>query len=169
MKYPSIYLVGERAHGEILSVAFAGPGQNQDTGGKVFHAAPRTTSEITSKSISAGGGIASYRGMLEVAPGAIGARSRVVCDALLLDERAVSNTWPTIRIGEQDSDVGHEASTSKLGEEQLFYLRSRGLDEAEARALIVNGFIEPIVRQMPFEYAVEINRLLELQMEGSIG
>ncbi len=169
MKYPSIYLMGERAHGEILSIAFAGKGQHQDAGGKCVHVAPNTTSTITSKSISKDGGRASYRGLLEVAPGATGAKSKVVCDALLLDEDSRSDTYPTIRIGEDDVDVGHEATVSKIGEEQLFYLMSRGLSEEEASGMIVGGFIEPFTRELPMEYAVEMNRLIELQMEGSIG
>jgi Fe-S cluster assembly protein SufB len=169
MKYPSIYLMGERAHGEVLSIAFAGQGQHQDAGAKIIHAAPNTTSNIFAKSISKDGGRSSYRGLLEVAKGAHGARSKVVCDALLLDEESRSDTYPTIRIGEDDVDVGHEASVSKIGEEQLFYLQSRGIPEEEASKLIVNGFIEPIVKELPMEYAVEMNRLIELQMEGSIG
>jgi len=169
MKYPSVYLTGERAHGEILSIAFAGAGQHQDAGGKIIHAAPNTTSNIFSKSISKDGGRGSYRGLLEVARGAHGSRSKVVCDALLLDERSRSDTYPTIRIGEDDVDVGHEATVSKIGEEQLFYLQSHGIPEEEASKLIVNGFIEPITKELPMEYAVEMNRLIELQMEGSIG
>jgi len=169
MKYPSVYLTGERAHGEILSIAFAGAGQHQDAGGKIIHAAPNTTSNIFAKSISKDGGRSSYRGLLEVAKGATGAKSKVVCDALLLDEHSRSDTYPTIRIGEDDVDVGHEATVSKVGEEQLFYLQSHGLPEDEASKLIVNGFIEPIVKELPMEYAVEMNRLIELQMEGSIG
>jgi Fe-S cluster assembly protein SufB len=169
MKYPSVYLMGERAHGEILSIAFAGKGQHQDAGGKIIHNAPNTTSNIFAKSISKDGGHSSYRGLLEVAKGAEGAKSKVVCDALLLDELSRSDTYPTIRIGEDDVDVGHEATVSKVGEEQLFYLQSHGIDEEEASKLIVNGFIEPIVKELPMEYAVEMNRLIELQMEGSIG
>jgi Fe-S cluster assembly protein SufB len=169
MKYPSVYLMGERAHGEILSIAFAGNGQHQDAGGKIVHAAPNTTSNIFAKSISKDGGRSSYRGLLEVAKGAHGSKSTVVCDALLLDETSRSDTYPTIRIGSDDVDVGHEASVSKIGEEQLFYLMSRGIPEEEAAKLIVNGFIEPIVKELPMEYAVEMNRLIELQMEGSIG
>ena len=169
MKYPSVYLMGERAHGEILSIAFAGKGQHQDAGGKIVHAAPNTTSNIFAKSISKDGGRSSYRGLLEVAKGAHGSKSKVVCDALLLDEDSRSDTYPTIRIGEDDVDVGHEATVSKVGEEQLFYLMSHGLPEEEASKLIVNGFIEPIVKELPMEYAVEMNRLIELQMEGSIG
>src|SRR5215475_4778296 len=169
MKYPSVYLMGERAHGEVLSIAFAGKGQHQDAGAKIVHAAPNTTSNIFAKSISKDGGRSSYRGLLEVAKGAHGSRSKVVCDALLLDENSRSDTYPTIRIGEDDVDVGHEATVSKVGEEQLFYLMAHGIPEDEAGKLIVNGFIEPIVKELPMEYAVEMNRLIELQMEGSIG
>jgi Fe-S cluster assembly protein SufB len=169
MKYPSIYLMGPEAHGEVLSIAFAGKGQHQDAGGKAVHVAPKTTSTITSKSISKDGGRSSYRGLLEIAPGASESKSKVVCDALLLDEESRSDTYPTIRIGEDNVDVGHEATVSKIGEEQLFYLRSRGLSEEEASGMIVGGFIEPFTRELPMEYAVEMNRLIELQMEGSIG
>jgi Fe-S cluster assembly protein SufB len=169
MKYPSVYLMGERAHGEILSIAFAGKGQHQDAGGKIIHAAPNTTSNIFAKSISKDGGRGSYRGLLEIAKGAHGARSKVVCDALLLDEESRSDTYPTIRISEDDVNVGHEATVSKVGEDQLFYLMSHGIPEDEASKLIVNGFIEPITKELPMEYAVEMNRLIELQMEGSIG
>jgi len=169
MKYPSVYLMGERAHGEILSIAFAGHGQHQDAGGKIIHVAPHTTSNIFAKSISKDGGRSSYRGLLEVAKGATEARSKVVCDALLLDEHSRSDTYPTIRISEDDVNVGHEATVSKVGDEQLFYLRSHGINEEDASKLIVNGFIEPIVKELPMEYAVEMNRLIELQMEGSIG
>ncbi len=169
MKYPSIYLLGERAHGEILSIAFAGKGQHQDAGGKIIHGAPNTTSSIFSKSISKDGGRATYRGLLEVAQGATESKSKVVCDALLLDEDSRSDTYPTIRIDESDANVGHEASVSKVGEEMLFYLQAHGLDEEEASKMIVNGFIEPIAKELPMEYSVEMNRLIELQMEGSIG
>src|SRR6201990_3675406 len=169
MKYPSIYLLGEEAHGEILSVAFAGRGQHQDAGGKIVHAAPRTSSSIFSKSISKDGGRATYRGLMEIADVAKESRSKVVCDALLLDEDSRSDTYPTIRIDENDADVGHEATVSKIGDEQMFYLQSRGLDEEEASKMIVNGFIEPVTKELPMEYAVELNRLIELQMEGSIG
>ena len=169
MKYPSIYLMGHEAHGEILSIAFAGDGQHQDAGGKIIHAAPNTSSSIFSKSISKDGGRATYRGLLEIADGATESRSKVVCDALLLDEDSRSDTYPTIRIDENDADVGHEATVSKIGDEQLFYLQSRGLDEEEASKMIVNGFIEPVTKELPMEYAVELNRLIELQMEGSIG
>ena len=169
MKYPAIYLMGEEAHGEILSIAFAGAGQHQDAGGKIIHAAPRTSSSIFSKSISKDGGRATYRGLMEIADGASESRSKVVCDALLLDEDSRSDTYPTIRIDENDADVGHEATVSKIGDEQMFYLQSRGLDEEEASKMIVNGFIEPVTKELPMEYAVELNRLIELQMEGSIG
>jgi Fe-S cluster assembly protein SufB len=169
MKYPAIYLMGEEAHGEILSIAFAGAGQHQDAGGKIIHAAPRTSSSIFSKSISKDGGRATYRGLMEIADGAKESRSKVVCDALLLDEDSRSDTYPTIRIDESDADVGHEATVSKIGDEQMFYLQSRGLDEEEASKMIVNGFIEPVTKELPMEYAVELNRLIELQMEGSIG
>lgn len=169
MKYPSCYLVGEGAHGEILSMAFAGKGQHQDTGGKVIHVAPKTTSKITSKSISKDGGRASYRGLLKVHKNAVDARSNVVCDALLLDEHSRSDTYPSIEIDEQDVTVGHEASVSKVGEEQLFYLMSRGLSQEEATTMVVSGFIEPLVKELPMEYAIEMNRLIQLQMEGSIG
>ncbi len=169
MKYPSVYLMGEGAHGEILSIAFAGKGQHQDAGGKIVHVAPNTTSNIFAKSIGKDGGRGSYRGLLEIAKGAHGSRSKVVCDALLLDEHSRSDTYPTIRISEDDVDVGHEASVSKIGEEQLYYLQCHGLPEDEASKMIVNGFIEPITKELPMEYAVEMNRLIELQMEGSIG
>src|SRR4051794_11766471 len=169
MKYPSIYLLGPEAHGEILSIVFAGDVQHQDAGGKIIHGAPKTSSSIFSKSISKDGGRATYRGLLEIADGASESRSKVVCDALLLDEDSRSDTYPTIRIDENDADVGHEATVSKIGDEQLFYLQSRGLDEEEASKMIVNGFIEPVTKELPMEYAVELNRLIELQMEGSIG
>jgi Fe-S cluster assembly protein SufB len=169
MKYPSVYLLGEEAHGEILSIAFAGKGQHQDAGGKIIHAAPRTTSNIFAKSISKDGGRSSYRGLLEVAKGATEAKSTVVCDALLLDEQSRSDTYPTIRISEDDVNVGHEATVSKVGDDQIFYLMSHGISEEEASKMIVNGFIEPITKELPMEYAVEMNRLIELQMEGSIG
>lgn len=169
MKYPSCYLVGEGAHGEILSMAFATEGQHQDTGGKAIHAAPHTTSKITSKSISQGAGRASYRGLVKVYKGAKGARSNVVCDALLLDPQSRSDTYPTIEIDEDQVSIGHEASVSRVGEEQLFYLMSRGLSEEEATTMVVSGFIEPLVKELPMEYAVEMNRLIHLQMEGSIG
>ncbi len=169
MKYPSIYLIGPEAHGEILSMAFAGPGQHQDAGGKAIHVAPHTSSKITSKSISKGSGRASYRGLLKVYKGATDVKSNVVCDALLLDDKARSDTYPYIEIDEQDVTIGHEASVSKVGEEQLFYLMSRGLNESEATTMVVSGFIEPLVKELPMEYAIEMNRLIQLQMEGSIG
>jgi len=169
MKYPSIYLTGERAHGEVLSIAFAGDGQHQDAGAKIIHAAPKTTSSIFSKSISKDGGRSTYRGLLEVADGATETRSKVVCDALLLDEDSRSDTYPTIRIDANDADIGHEATVSKVGDDMLFYLQSRGLSEEDASKMIVNGFIEPVTKELPMEYAVELNRLIELQMEGSIG
>jgi Fe-S cluster assembly protein SufB len=169
MKYPSTFLLEPGAHGEILSLAMAGPGQHQDAGGKCIHAAPHTTSVINSKSISKGGGRTSYRGQLKVYPGAKGAKSTVRCDALILDEGSRSDTYPLMEIDEQEVTIGHEASVSKLGEEQLFYLMSRGIDEADAAKMIVNGFVEPIVKELPMEYAVELNRLIELQMEGAVG
>ncbi len=169
MKYPAVYMMGPKAHGEILSIAFAGHGQHQDAGGKVIHAAPYTSSKIVSKSISKDGGRASYRGLLRVAKGAHHSKSNVVCDALLLDEKSRSDTYPYIEIEEDNVSVGHEASVSKIGEEQLFYLMSRGISEDEAAAMIVGGFIEPLVKELPMEYAVEMNRLIQLQMEGTIG
>jgi Fe-S cluster assembly protein SufB len=169
MKYPSCYLLGPGAHGEILSIAFARGIQHQDTGGKVVHVAPNTSSKITSKSISMAGGRASYRGLLKVHAGAYGSKSNVVCDALLLDEDSRSDTYPYIEIDEDDVSIGHEASVSRVGEDQLFYLQSRGLSEEEATGLVVSGFIEPLVKELPMEYAVEMNRLIQLQMEGSIG
>ncbi len=169
MKYPAVYMMGEGAHGEILSIAFAGKGQHQDAGGKVVHAAPNTTSRIISKSISKDGGRASYRGLLQVNKGAYHCKSNVVCDALLLDENSRSDTYPYIEIEEEDVNIGHEASVSKVGEEQLFYLMSRGVDEQTATSMVVNGFIEPLVKELPMEYAIEMNRLIQLQMEGTIG
>jgi Fe-S cluster assembly scaffold protein SufB len=169
MKYPAIWLMGERAHGEVLSIAFAGSGQHQDAGGKCVHVAPKTTSVITSKSISKNGGRAGYRGLLQVAKGAKNAKSKVVCDALILDEESRSDTYPYIQIDENEVDIGHEATVSKIGEEQLFYLMSRGLSESEASAMVVSGFVEPITKELPLEYAVEMNRLIQLQMEGSVG
>ncbi|HKK94025.1 MAG TPA: Fe-S cluster assembly protein SufB [Longimicrobiales bacterium] len=169
MKYPSCYLIGEGAHGNILSIAYAGDGQHQDTGGKIIHAAPNTTSSIVSKSISKGTGRSSYRGLLQVHDGARNARSNVECDALLIDETAKTDTYPYIEIDEKSAHIGHEATVSKIGDEQLFYLMSRGMAEEEAMALIVRGFIEPIAKLLPLEYAVELNRLIELEMEGSVG
>jgi Fe-S cluster assembly protein SufB len=169
MKYPSCYLIGPGAHGEILSMAFAGEGQHQDAGGKTIHVAPHTSSKITSKSISKGSGRASYRGLLKVYEGAKDVKSNVVCDALLLDDTSRSDTYPYIEIDEDDVTIGHEASVSKVGEEQLFYLMSRGLSEEQATTMVVSGFIEPLVKELPMEYAIEMNRLIQLQMEGSIG
>jgi Fe-S cluster assembly protein SufB len=169
MKYPSCFLMGEGAHGEVLSIAYAKSGQHQDTGGKVIHVAPNTTSQITSKSISTGTGRSSYRGLCKVYEGATNAKSNVECDALLLDETSRTDTYPYIEIDENQSTVGHEATVSKVGEEQLFYLMSRGMDEEEAMAMVVRGFIEPIAKKLPLEYAIELNRLIELEMEGSVG
>lgn len=169
MKYPSCYLRGEGAHGEMLSVAFAGPGQIQDAGSKMVHFASNTSSKITSKSISRGNGQASYRGLVKVARGLKNVRSNVVCDALLLDPESRTDTWPTIDTGSNDVSIGHEASVSKVGEEQLFYLTSRGLSQEEATTMIVSGFIEPLVKELPMEYAVEMNKLIQLQMVGSVG
>ena len=169
MKYPAVILNGERAHGEILSIAFAGEGQHQDAGGKVTHVAPNTTSVITSKSISKDGGRSSYRGLLRVNKDAEGSKSKVVCDALIIDPESRTDTYPYINILADQVDIGHEATVSKLGEEQIYYLMSRGLSEAEASALIVAGFVEPITKELPLEYAVELNRLIQLQMEGSVG
>jgi len=169
MKYPSIYLLGEGARGEVLSVAFAGEGMHTDAGGKAIHVAPYTSSIITSKSVSKGGGRTGYRGLVRVEPGAHHAKSMVRCDALILDEQSRSDTYPYVEVEEETAQLGHEASVSRVGEDQLFYLMSRGLTEAEATAMVVNGFIEPITRELPMEYAVELNRLIELQMEGAIG
>ncbi len=169
MKYPSIYLLGKGARGEVLSVAFAGEGQHTDAGGKAVHAAPYTSSIITSKSVSKGGGRTGYRGLVRVEPEAHHAKSLVRCDALILDDESRSDTYPYIEVEEDTAQLGHEATVSKVGEDQLFYLMSRGLTEAEATAMVVNGFIEPITRELPMEYAVELNRLIELQMEGSVG
>ena len=169
MKYPAVYLMEPGARGEILSIAFASVGQHQDAGAKIVHAAPRTSGRIVSKSISKNGGRSSYRGLVKVEPGATKSKSSVVCDALILDDASRSDTYPYIEIEEQDVSIGHEASVSKIGEEQLFYLMSRGLSEAEASAMIVGGFIEPLVKELPMEYAVEMNKLIQLQMEGSVG
>jgi len=169
MKFPCVYLMGERARAEILSVAFAGDGQHQDTGAKVIHAAPNTTSRITSKSISKGGGRASYRGLVKAYPNATDCKASVECDALLLNSNSRSDTYPTMEITGEDVRIEHEARVSKIAEEQIFYLQSRGLTEDEARMLIVNGFFEPFVKELPMEYAVEMNRLIELEMEGSVG
>jgi Fe-S cluster assembly protein SufB len=169
MKYPAVYMMEPGARGEILSIAFASAGQHQDAGAKLVHCAPNTTGQIVSKSISKNGGRSSYRGLVKVESGAHNSRSNVVCDALILDPQSRSDTYPYIEIAEQDVSIGHEASVSRIGEEQLFYLMSRGLSEAEASTMIVNGFIEPLVKELPMEYAVEMNRLIQLQMEGSVG
>ena len=169
MKYPSVYMMEPGAHGEILSIAFAGKGQHQDAGGKVIHAAPNTSSKIISKSISKDGGRAGYRGLVKVVKGATDCRSTVNCDALILDEDSRSDTYPYMEIEEERVSIGHEATVSKIGDEQLFYLQSRGINKEEAAAMIVSGFIEPIVKELPMEYAVEMNRLIQLQMEGSVG
>jgi Fe-S cluster assembly protein SufB len=169
MKYPSVYLMGPKASGEVLSVAYAGPGQHQDAGAKMVHAAPETTSTIVSKSISKDGGLSTYRGLVRVEEGAKHAKSFVRCDALILDEQSTSETKPYMEVEERDAQIGHEATVSKVGEDQLFYLMSRGLSESQAMSMIVNGFIEPVVRTLPMEYAVEWSRLIELQMEGAVG
>jgi Fe-S cluster assembly protein SufB len=169
MKYPAIYLMGEGARGEILSMAFAGEGQHQDAGAKVIHAAPNTTSMVTNKSVTAHGGKTTYRGLVEIHPGAIGAKTRVRCDALIMDDQSSSDTKPTMKIHEQRSTVEHEASVSKIGEDQLFYAMSRGLSEADATAMIVNGFFDFFVKELPMEYAVELNRLVKMEMEGAVG
>ncbi|MER3474205.1 MAG: Fe-S cluster assembly protein SufB [Armatimonadota bacterium] len=169
MKYPSVYMVGKGARGDILSVAFAGPGQHQDAGAKVIHAAPYTTSTVVSKSISKGGGRTTYRGLVQVDEGAVGVKCNVRCDALLLDEFSRSDTYPTMNVKEDDVRIEHEATVSKVGEEQLFYLMSRGLSEQEATTMIINGFFEPFAKELPLEYAVELNRLIALEMEGSVG
>ncbi|MDF1518949.1 MAG: Fe-S cluster assembly protein SufB [Brevefilum sp.] len=169
MKYPSCYLMEPGAHGEILSVAFAGPNQHQDAGGKAIHFAPNTSSKITSKSISRGNGRSSYRGLLKIHVNAEGSKSNVVCDALLLDPESRSDTYPYIEVDAQDVSLGHEATVSKVGDEQLFYLMSRGLSKEEATTMVVSGFIEPLVKELPMEYAVEMNRLIQLQMIGSVG
>ncbi len=169
MKYPAVYMMEPGARGEILSIAFSGKGQHQDAGAKLVHVAPNTTGQIISKSISKNGGRSSYRGLARVEKGAVNSKCNVVCDALILDPESRSDTYPYIEIMEQDVSIGHEASVSRIGEEQLFYLMSRGLSEAEASTMIVNGFIEPLVKELPMEYAVELNRLIQLQMEGSVG
>jgi Fe-S cluster assembly protein SufB len=169
MKYPAVYMMEPGARGEILSIAFSSAGQHQDAGAKLVHCAPNTTGQIISKSISKNGGRSSYRGLVKVEKGAKNAKCNVVCDALILDPQSRSDTYPYIEIAEQDVSIGHEASVSRIGEEQLFYLMSRGLSESEASTMIVNGFIEPLVKELPMEYAVEMNRLIQLQMEGSVG
>ncbi|HUV15978.1 MAG TPA: Fe-S cluster assembly protein SufB [Pelolinea sp.] len=169
MKYPACYLMEPGAHGEILSMAFAGAGQTQDAGGKMIHLAPRTTSKVTSKSISKSGGRSSFRGLLYVKDGAQNSKANVVCDALILDSQSRSDTYPTIESAEDEVSIAHEASVSKVSDEQLFYLKSRGLSDEEATTMVVSGFIEPLVKELPMEYAVEMNRLIQLQMEGSVG
>lgn len=169
MKYPSVYLMGKGARGEVLSIAYAGAGQHQDAGGKAIHFAPYTSSKITSKSVSVDGGRTSYRGLIQVFPSAHGAKTKVVCDALLIDDASRSDTYPTMDIRTNDAQVEHEATVSKIGDDQLMYLMSRGLKKEDAEAMIVNGFIEPIVKELPLEYAVELNRLIQMEMEGSVG
>jgi Fe-S cluster assembly protein SufB len=169
MKYPAVFLLGEHAKGETLSIAFAGEGQHQDAGAKMVHAAPHTSSTIVSKSVARGGGRTSYRGLVQILEGAHGSKSSVVCDALLVDTISRSDTYPYVDIREDDVRMGHEATVSKVSEDQLFYLMSRGLTEEEAMAMIVRGFVEPIARELPMEYALELNRLIELQMEGAVG
>jgi Fe-S cluster assembly protein SufB len=169
MKYPAVWMTGEHAKGEVLSVAFAGEGQHQDTGAKMLHLAPNTSSNIVSKSVARGGGRTSYRGLVQVNKGAHGSRSSVKCDALLVDTISRSDTYPYVDIREDDVTMGHEATVSKVSEDQLFYLMSRGLTEDEAMAMVVRGFVEPIAKELPMEYALELNRLIELQMEGAVG
>jgi Fe-S cluster assembly protein SufB len=169
MKYPSVFLMEPGAKGDVLSVAFAGKGQHQDAGGKMVHAAPHTTSTITSKSISKAGGRTSYRGLIKVHPGCHDVKSFVKCDALLLDDESISDTYPYIECDEPQVNIGHEATVSKVSDEQLFYLQSRGIPLVEAETMIVNGFIEPFTKELPLEYAVELNRLIQLEMEGSVG
>ncbi|MFC7406935.1 Fe-S cluster assembly protein SufB [Georgenia alba] len=169
MKYPAVYLMGEHARGETLSIAFAGEGQHQDTGSKMVHLAPHTSSSIVSKSVARGGGRASYRGLVQVLEGAGHSKSNVLCDALLVDQVSRSDTYPYVDVRVDDVEMGHEATVSKVSEDQLFYLMSRGMEETEAMAMIVRGFVEPIARELPMEYALELNRLIELQMEGAVG
>ncbi|MDQ3404991.1 MAG: SufD family Fe-S cluster assembly protein, partial [Actinomycetota bacterium] len=169
MKYPAVFLTGEHAHGEVLSIAFAGEGQHQDAGAKMVHLAPHTTSKIESKSVARGGGRTSYRGLVQVNKRAHHSKSTVKCDALLVDTISRSDTYPYVDIREDDVQMGHEATVSKVSDDQLFYLMSRGLTEDEAMAMVVRGFIEPIARELPMEYALELNRLIELQMEGAVG
>jgi Fe-S cluster assembly protein SufB len=169
MKYPAIVLKGEHARGEVLSIAFSGTGQHQDAGAKVIHAAPYTSSSIVSKSVARGGGRTSYRGLVKINPGAHGSASNVLCDALLVDQISRSDTYPYVDVREDDVSMGHEATVSRVSEDQLFYLMQRGMPETEAMAMVVRGFVEPIARELPMEYALELNRLIELQMEGSVG
>lgn len=169
MKYPSCILMGERAHGEMLSIAVAGHGQHQDAGAKMIHLAPNTTSKITSKSISQKGGRSSYRGQVKIAPQATGSRSKVVCDALILDEMSRSDTYPNNQIMTGDATLEHEAYVSRIGEEQILYLMSRGMTQKEAEGMIIRGFIDPVIQELPMEYAVELNRLVKMEMIGSVG
>jgi Fe-S cluster assembly protein SufB len=169
MKYPAVWLLGEHAKGETLSVAFAGPGQHQDAGAKMVHAAPNTSSSIVSKSVARAGGRSSYRGLVQIDEGAHGSKSTVRCDALLVDDISRSDTYPYVDVREEDVSMGHEATVSKVSDDQLFYLMTRGMAEDEAMAMIVRGFVEPIARELPMEYAIELNRLIELQMEGAVG
>jgi len=169
MKYPGIYLLGQRAHGETLSVAFAGKNQHQDTGAKMVHLAPNTTSRITSKSVSKSNGRTTYRGLLHVAKGATNVKASVRCDALLLDDESKTDTYPYMEINQEDATITHEATVGKIGDEQIFYLMTRGFSEEEALTLIVNGFIEPFTKELPMEYAVELNRLVKMEMDGSVG
>ncbi len=169
MKYPGVYLMGERAYGETLSIAFAGKGQHQDTGAKMVHLAPNTTSKVTSKSVSRLDGRSTYRGMLHVAKGATGVKSTVRCDALLLDDTSKTDTYPYMEINQEDATITHEATVGKIGDDQIFYLMSRGFSEEDALSLIVNGFMEPFTKELPMEYAVELNRLIKLEMDDSVG
>ena len=169
MKYPGVYLLGERAYGETLSIAFAGKGQHQDTGAKMVHLAPNTTSKVTSKSVSRLDGRSTYRGLLNVAKGATGVKSTVRCDALLLDDTSKTDTYPYMEINQEDATITHEATVGKIGDEQIFYLMTRGFNEEEALSLIVNGFMEPFTKELPMEYAVELNRLIKLEMDDSVG
>ena len=169
MKYPAVYLKGERARGEVLSIAYSGKGQHQDAGAKMIHFAPNTSSRIISKSIAKDGGRTSYRGLVQIMPGAKDSSSYVSCDALLLDPDSRSDTYPTMRIKEQDVEVQHEATVERIGEEKLFYLQSRGISKPDAEGLLVNGFISPVVKEIPLEYSIELNRLINLEMSGSVG
>jgi Fe-S cluster assembly protein SufB len=169
MKYPSCLLMGERASGSMLSIAVAGEGQHQDAGAKMIHMAPNTTSKITSKSISRGGGRSSYRGQVKMTPLATGSRSKVVCDALIMDPQSRSDTYPNNQIMAGDATLEHEAYVSRIGEEQILYLMSRGMSVKDAEAMIIRGFIEPVIQELPMEYAVELNRLVKLEMTGSVG
>ena len=169
MKYPGIYLMGERAYGETLSIAFAGKDQHQDTGAKMVHLAPNTTSKVTSKSVSRLNGKSTYRGLLSVAKGATNVKATVRCDALLLDDTSKTETYPYMEINQEDATITHEATVGKIGDEQIFYLMTRGFSEEESLSLIVNGFMEPFTKELPMEYAVELNRLIKLEMDGSVG